>query len=475
MHSPPDTQVLSHCRDRTMSLELCRYRFSRQEAKMTNARTVLMGTVRFHRPESLRVGPASLLSVLVLLIAATTIAKAQTYTDLFNFDGTKHGSNPAFPGLLAQGSDGNLYGTAPNGGANGEGVVFKITPDGKPLTVLKSFPPGENPNSGLTLGPEGSFYGTTTAGGTDNFGTIFKITPSGTLTILYNFTGGADGRSPSAPPVLGSDGNLYGTTGGFSSTGTPVGTAYKITPSGTFTLLASLLGPANAPLVQGADGNFYGTTELGGSNKCGGGCGTVFKMAPEGAVNTVFRFDGADGASPDDLVLGSDGNFYGTAYTEGSDSAGVAYKLTPQGAITVLYDFNEVSGGFNPTGEFQATDGNFYGVAAFGAPGGAIFQITPAGAYSVAYSFDSPEGASPRSIPMQHTNGSIYGLTDEGGTFGLGVVYSFDLGLPPFAGLVSASGKVGKSIDILGQGFTGATSVSFNGTPATYSVASDTF
>jgi uncharacterized repeat protein (TIGR03803 family) len=160
---------------------------------------------------------------------------------------------------------------------------------------------------GLTLGTDGSFYGSTSEGGVDNFGTIFKITSEGDLTTLYSFTNGTDGPTPYAPPVEGVDRNFYGTTS--------TGTAYKIRPSGTFTLLAKIPGTSWAPLVLGGDGYFYGTTTDGGKN----GFGTVFKMPPSGVVTVVYNFDGTHGARPFAAVIqASDGNFYGNTAGGGS-------------------------------------------------------------------------------------------------------------------------------------------------------------
>ncbi len=224
-------------------------------------------------------------------------ASAQTYTGLFNFDAPL-GALPN--GLLAQGRDGNLYGTTVWGGTENWpccGTVFKITPGGT-LAVLHNFDgaDGSGPENGLTLGRDGNLYGTTSGGGANNYGTIFKITGSGSLTTLYSFTGSTDNGSPEGPPIQGADGNFYGTTGADN-----IGTAYQITPSGVFALLGSLPGPSMASLVQGTDGNFYGTTEWGGSsNDCGNPinftCGTVFKMTPKGIVTIVYSFDFTHGA-----------------------------------------------------------------------------------------------------------------------------------------------------------------------------------
>jgi len=411
-----------------------------------------------------------LLSVgaLTLAITMSTVgAHAQIYTDLFNFDGT-HGANPSNPGILAQGRDGNLYGTA-NFGKYGRGVAFRVTPTGAGK-VLYDFDGvhGAVPNSGLTLGRDGNFYGGTSEDGSGGFGTIFKITPNGKLTTLYNSNETLG--SPEAPPIQAADGNFYGTA---------EARAYKITPSGTFTMLALLPGRSVAPLVQATDGSFYGTTSQGGR----AGTGTVFRMTPDGILTVLYNFSGKfleprNPLAP--LIQASDGSFYGTTSNGGSNQDGTAFQLIPQTAFTVLHSFpdpNYPNDGTGPTGALiQASDGNFYGVTSFGGTGsGVAFQISATGVYTILCTFDSASGGNPFSTPMQHTNGKIYGLTEAGGTFDDGVVYSLDLGLPPFVRLLPTTGRVGKTIEFLGQGLTGTTAVSFNGTAATFNVQSDTF
>ena len=279
--------------------------------------------------------------------------------------------------------------------------------------------------------------------------------------------------NPEAAPIQGTDGSFYGTTS--------AGTAYKMTSSGTFTSLGSLPGQSSAPLLQATNGNFYGTTQNGGNSNDG----SIFKMTRNGVMTVVHSFGGRSSQPVGPVIQGSDGNFYGTTAYGGSDSClaylcGTVFKLTPQRTFTVLHNFGDVvNDGRTPyAGLLQATDGNFYGVTVTGGTMGygVIFQITPTGAYSILYNFDGTHGASPHeSTPTQHTNGKIYGLTESGGTYNQGVVYCFDMGLAPFVSLVSASGKVGKTIEVLGQGFTGTTVVSLNGTAATFTVVSDTY
>jgi uncharacterized repeat protein (TIGR03803 family) len=208
------------------------------------------------------------------------ISPSGTETTLYSF-----GSSP-FAGLV-QGSDGNFYGTTQEGGSSGNcesgcGTVFRISPSGN-YTNLYSFNgrpnDGSGPQAGLVQGSDGNFYGTTPDGGTNDEGTVFRISPSGSYTSLHSFVGyPTDGDLPIAGLVQGSDGNFYGTTlyGGTNNNGA----VFRISPSGTETTLYSFVGyptdggsPA-AGLVQGSDGYFYGTTENGGTN----GDGTVFKL-----------------------------------------------------------------------------------------------------------------------------------------------------------------------------------------------------
>jgi uncharacterized repeat protein (TIGR03803 family) len=275
---------------------------------------------------------------------------------------------------LVQGSDGNIYGTTASGGTSGHGTVFKITPSGTE-TVLFSFPAGSsNPYTGLIQGSDGNFYGTTGAGGTSDDGTVFKITPSGTETVLHAFAKtGSDGQTPYAGLIQGSDGNLYGTTyfGGAHA----FGTVFKVTPSGTETVLYSFAGGSDgehpyAGVIQGSDGNFYGTTYQGGA----GGFGTVFKLTPSGTETVLYSFAGAsgDGAYPEaGVIQGSDGNLYGSTLQGGASGLGIVFKLTTNGTETILHAFAGASDGANPTANLvQGSDGNLYGSTSAGGSSG---------------------------------------------------------------------------------------------------------
>lgn len=434
-----------------------------------------------------------------LLMTVTTIfAHAQTFNSLVNFDGTEGG---APSGSLVQGLDGSLFGTTADGGAFGEGTVFKITPRGA-LTVLHSLgdTEGSSPMGALALGVDGNFYGVTSNGGSSNScllgcGTVFKVTPEGSLTILHSFCSETavcnDGGIPFAGLIQGVDRSFYGTASGGTYDN---GVVFRITPEGSLTTLHRFDGVdgANpqAGLVQATDGTFYGTTTEGG----GYFGGTVFRINASGILRTVYNFcsyrsgDCANGSQPTaGLIQSSDGNFYGTTYYGGDlncnapTGCGTVFKMTAGGTLTTIHTF-ELTDGASPSSVLvQATDGNLYGTTVWGGnPScdggcGTVFEITPDGTLTTLHAFDFSDGEDPYGGLIQATNGTFYGTTAAGGTYSDGTVFSLNVGLGPFVSFVRGYGKVGQTTVILGQGFTGTTAVTFNGTPTTFTVKSDTY
>lgn len=403
---------------------------------------------------------------------------AQTFTDMHDFNCGNDGCVANYPGIVAQGQDGNLYGSLIAGGNSNRGTVYKITPAGT-FTPIYDFSgtDGYGPYSGLTLGTDGNFYGATYNDGANGFGTLFKITSQGKLTPLHDFTSTEEGGA-FGTPVAGTTGTtFYGVT--------YYSKAYSITSSGTFKLLPNATpGASYAPLFLASDGNFYGTTIIGGTS----GFGTVFRMNSKGAISVIYNFDYTHGSEPyGPVVQGSDGFLYGTTAAGGTaaHAGGVVFKVSTKGAITVLHNFDsaDTTDGFQPvSGVVFDTNGNLYGTTVSGASGGptqygVVFEITKGGTYSVLHAFDSTHGQQPESTPMQHTSGMIYGETYQGGSGLNGVFYSLNASLPPFVSLVGYPvGTAGQTVEILGQGLTGTTSVKFgSGSAQTFTVVSDTY
>jgi uncharacterized repeat protein (TIGR03803 family) len=279
-----------------------------------------------------------------------------------------------------------------------------------------------------------------------------------TFTTLVNFDG-TDGSNPTTyagPLVQGLDGNLYGSTIG-GGPNQESGLIFNITPEGTLTTVYNFCARANCtdgqspgPPILASDGNFYGTTYGGGANTndviCGGTCGIVYKVSPQGVQTTLYSFcaqaNCADGANPAAvLTQGMDGNFYSTTQTGGTGAfcgneggCGTFFKITPKGVLTTLYNFcslPDCSDGFGYVVQtIQATDGNFYGEV-LPTPGGQIFKITPSGRFSVLYRFcaqtNCTDGSFPNPVLVQATDGNIYGTASGGGPNGGGTVFRLTL------------------------------------------------
>ncbi|HEY6273403.1 MAG TPA: choice-of-anchor tandem repeat GloVer-containing protein [Terriglobales bacterium] len=241
---------------------------------------------------------------------------------------------------------------------------------------------------------------------------------------------------------MGSTSNFYGTTlaGGTRTALCGLGgcgTVFKITPDGTLTTLHNFMGqdgegagPEGA-LIQATDGNFYGTTTVGGSSgspNCPDGCGTVFKITAEGTFTTLARLSPSDGNSPLGLVQGTDGNFYGTTEVGGNScSCGAVFQVTPEGVVALLHNFHNNAGGFfASSGLLQATNGTFYETTFYSFPGN-------------------------------------------------GIVYSLSVGLGPFVKSVPTAAKTGTTVKILGNNLLFATAVTFNGVATAFTAESSTY
>ena len=294
------------------------------------------------------------------------------------------------------------------------------TPTESVIYSFSTFPHGANPYAPLSRDPAGNLYGTTNQGGQADVGLVFKLSPSGTETILHSFLGGSDGANPYSGLLLG-DGNLYGTTyqGGASN----AGIVYKLSPSGTETVLYSFTGGADggnpyAGVIADSAGNLYGTTYSGGAF----GYGTVYKLTA-GQETVLYSFtNGADGANPyAGVISDSAGNLYGTALYGGvancTYGCGVVYKLTPAGEQTVLHSFSSrnYGPGWPYAGVIRDSAGNLYGAASVGGDkdGGCVYEISASGVFSVLYSFFINKGpAVPKGGLVRDSSGNFYGTAE---------------------------------------------------------------
>lgn len=361
------------------------------------------------------------------LLAGSRTASAQVQIPdlvLHNFNPFTTGASPS--GALIQATDGNLYGTADG--------VFRMASDGT-VTLLHRFPAnatdGRSPLGGVIQARDGNFYGTTTAGGTTGRGTVFKMTADGTVTVLHSFASdGSEGVAPAGALVEATDGNFYGTTIPiFGSTTTS--TVFKVTPTGTFTVLYSINGCGISPaLIQATDGNFYGTM-FAGSSPCNGPVyAQLFRMTPAGAV-TVLSFFAAQSLSTSSALLqATDGNVYGTLALNN-----VAFKMTLAGNVTVLHTFTGAPDAMCPCSLMQARDGNLYGTSFSGGSTnnrGTLFKMTVDGAVSVLHAFGAlgADGNYPNGGLVQASDGNLYGTTLGSGVLNGGVVFRLNP-MPP--------------------------------------------
>jgi uncharacterized repeat protein (TIGR03803 family) len=312
----------------------------------------------------------------------------------------------------------------------------------KVLYAFKGGANGENPYGGVISDKAGNLYGTTSAGGSvhachrHGCGTIYKVAPDGTQTTLYTFNGGSDGAQPLGL-VLDGAGNLFGATedGGDPSCGKGnCGTVFKLTPDGTKTILHNFEGGSDgiepwAGLLLGKDGNLYGTTSGGGIQNGG----IVFKISPGGAETVLYSFCSQsqcmDGGSPvAALISDKAGNLYGTTLGGGTTGWGTVFKLATNGAETVLYSFCGVQDtcedGAQPyAGVTMDASGNLYGTTEFGGEYnfGTIFKVDQGGNETVLHSFFPPaDGGSPEVGVILDKAGNLYGTAPFGPCNGKG-------------------------------------------------------
>ena len=285
-----------------------------------------------------------------------------TFNTVFSFDYSTTGGYPI--GSLIQGADGNFYGTTYEGGLNGYGTVFKLTPQLK-FTVLASFDyttMGGYLYAPVIQGTDGNLYGTAYQGGPNSYGTVYQIILSTGVFHRLKAFNSTNGAYPTGALVQGSDGKFYGTA---SSGGNGYGTVFQITSTGAFNTIHKFNSTKGAypytGLAEGPDRNFYGDTYEGGT----GDYGVVFKITPGGTFTVLANFDySTTGAYPylGRLWVDGSGNLYGNAYEGGVNGYGTVFWCTPNGKLTPLTSFGGGNGGGAPYGGVTlANDGYFYG------------------------------------------------------------------------------------------------------------------
>jgi uncharacterized repeat protein (TIGR03803 family) len=336
-----------------------------------------------------------------------------------------YGSGVNSPLVVAQ--DGKLYGVARFGGLFGDGTIFSMTPKGifQELHTFEVESEASRPYGLLETTKGGQFYGVTRYGGWSGYGSVYRFSPPDKLTIIHSFHG-SDGDEPRGSLIYGTDGALYGITvdgGAFGH-----GTVFRISLDGAIATLHSFeKGHVDgyrpmSRLLQGPDGAFYGTTSRGGPY----GHGTAFRLTPEGDYQVLHAFDGSDGDNIlNGLTAGPDGAFYGVSYGGGAQGVGTIFRLSPDGGFAVLFSFERHTTGAHPIGELVlGSDGHFYGVAKAGGRGrGTIYRFSMDGHFSLLHNFDGTDGHDPRAGLVEHKAGEFFGATSEGGRLSRGTIY----------------------------------------------------
>ncbi len=360
-------------------------------------------------------------AALTILWADALSSRAQaaaTQTVLYSFKGPSRGADPS-SGLIRDAA-GNMYGTTSRGGATGNGVVYKVDPAGN-QTVLYSFTGGADggmPEGGVIGDGAGNLYGINWGG---DGGLIYKLNPAGILTVLHRFS--ISEGLPAGGLIRDAAANLYGTTqGALDESG---GTVYKLDPAGNHTVLYRFSGGADggnpaAGVIRDSTGNLYGTTPYGGviSPNCVRGCGVVFKVEPAGHETVLYSFQGgSDGGEPFTALTADSGNLYGTTSIGATcGGCGVVFRLDAAGHLTVLYSLGY---GHGMSGLFRDSAGNLYGTYQVDAYSmtGVVFRVTPTGQFTNLYTFPGStllNGAFPATGVLGDGAGNLYGTAYGG-------------------------------------------------------------
>ena len=412
---------------------------------------------------------SKLLLLLTIFISLAGYSRGQyNYQVLHAFSGGSDDGGGLW-GSVALDEQGNVYGVTFEGGPNGDGTVFELSPQSSgswTMTILHSFPSapgdGEAPWGGPVLDRAGNVYGTTRGGGTYDAGAVFELTPGSggwTYAVIHSLGGLVDPTCcPWGNPIIDRRGDLYGT--GYS--------VFELSP-GPDGWSENVLhvfngtngdgsGPQAGPILDAA-GNLYGTTGSGGGNpNCPNyGCGTVYELQPVAigawALGTtawreriLHRFGPAgDGVNPSlgQLAMDRCGNLYGSTNAGGWYGYGAVFKLThvacaAQGewVESILYSFRSCDSGCRPGGGVTLdAAGNLYGTTIVGGLGlcgcGVVYKLSPQGdgtwQYTLLHTFDGFDGDSPDANLTIGPDGNLYGTAATGGEYAYGVVFQIQI------------------------------------------------
>ncbi len=406
---------------------------------------------------------------LAIFLALVDISNASTFKVIYSF-GANGASDAAEPYAgLSMDKAGNLYGTTPVGGTSDTGTVFELIPSGTGTwkeKILHSFTNGADggyPYAGVIFDAEGNIYGVTQQGGIassncggGSCGVVFELVKANDWqeTVLYSFTGNADGSGPASPLLLDSAGNIYGVASGggsFVACYFGCGVAFELEKSSgwtekvlhTFAFTGDGTYPDSALIFDGTD--LLGTTISGGVGPCCTGYdgGTIYQLSPnsDGTWNEsiLYTFCAKSNCADGNLVSGNvalnNGNMYGVT-SGGGTGGGVLYERLRSGSMVTRFSFGG-SGGMSPIGPIVLREGAIYGVTEeggntshtcppFQSGNGVVYRLTAKNGKAFETVLHSFSGGTDGCIPQGNLIGDsshIYGTTELGGKYGFGVVF----------------------------------------------------
>jgi uncharacterized repeat protein (TIGR03803 family) len=365
------------------------------------------------------------MAALSIAAACANTAQAATFTVLHQFDG-RHGATPI--GDLAIDAAGNVYGSASEGGRYGHGMLFQYLAQGGFRTIynFRGGTDGAVPVGGLLVGTDGNLYGTTSAGGPADAGTVFEMDASGHYHVIAALDGAAQGRNVQAGLAQDAAGNLYGAAMQGGDALYQFGTVFRVDPaSGAITTLHTFNGddgalPMATPLIS--NGMLHGT----------GWGGTVYAMGMDGSTYTRLGYAfSEDGLFAAGQTADANGNYWGVAMAGSATDTGDLYRIDANQNFSWVFDFDDEDyrTGANPTGTMVfGNDGRLYGTTRRGGPGdcrcGTVFAFdTATGTLETIHAFTYADGAEPWAGLVKDAAGNLYGVTQEGGKHGKGTLF----------------------------------------------------